>query len=236
MATIPEQLAAAPVTDALNGTREETIWPKLAWAGTSRGTFSTTGWNPSSGFTKLEPHETRDGAWFKTTKLTGGNAFVHLSLSSTTFTMVNATNGAGNPRTDGLWLFSTGEGTANGYQMLCVQNSESATVPYNWILKLYKYTAGTGSLIAESGVVTVNPNGAFGLARLNGKVGMWFRQEGASAFVAAGSEVTDATYTEGFSGIQGNGSNPRFVNFTTGLLTPESLLHVGKRKMLMGVG
>src|SRR5262249_31246928 len=64
-------------------------------------------------------------------------------------------------------------------------------------------------------------NDSFYALYYEGRVSMWHRS-GQGVPELVGSEVKDSTYTEGYSGFDGNGSNPKFVDFST-----NNILNIG---------
>lgn len=212
--TIAEQLAAAAVTDSLAAARTEEEWPIMGWAA-SRGTFgsSSVGWKPP-GYAKKEPTGSQGGAIYKVAKRTG-NSFVALSIQNT-YGLINT---VGEVRSFSVWLFTPGSGAnANGYQLKMMQASSGSGTPHKYKFQLSKYVEGTQTLFEETGEVTIETEGSFALAIQNGVLSMWRRETAASEWVQVGSEFSDATYTEGYSAIDGDGSNPILNNFKTGAL------------------
>jgi hypothetical protein len=215
MATIAEQLAAAGITDTLAAARTEEEWPIMGWAA-SRGTFGSgsLGWKPP-GYTKKEPTGSQGGAIYKVAKQSA-NAFVALAVANT-YGLINT---VGEPRTFSVWLFTPGSGVnANGYQLKLVQASSGSGAPHKYKFQLSKYVEGTQTLFEETGEVTIETEGAFALAMRGGKLSMWRRETAASEWVQVGGEFTDSAFTEGYSAIDGDGSNPVLNNFKTGALT-----------------
>jgi len=222
VASIPEQLAGAAVTDALTGSPGEEAWPKLGWA-SGRGTFNATGWHPP-GYSKYEPTESRGGTYYKAVALSGGNAFVLVTIP-TKYGLINT---AGEPRCFGAWLYATPSGAnANGYQLRLVQATSGEAEPNQYIFQLRRWVEGTPVLLAESAAVTINATGAFALAVIEGKLTMWRKETSAAGWAQVGAEAKDLSFTAGYSGIDGNGSNPTLTNFSTGTLLGEAATLTG---------
>lgn len=211
MPTIPEQLAAAAITDTLKGSPSEVAWPKLGWAST-RGTFEANGWKPP-GYNEWPPTHSFGGTYYATGGKYVGDAYVFLTIPST-YSLINTPY-----RSFSVWLFSGGNtAQANGYQLRMRQASSGSSEPHKYKFMLVKYVAGVETLIAESGEVTVNPGGAFALVKVGGVLTMWRRETAVSEWVQVGAEAgyADGAFTEGFSAIDGTGSNPVLANFGTG--------------------
>lgn len=230
MASIAEQLAALPVTDTLKHAAipAEGEWAKLAWAA-SRGSDSEAGWAPP-GYVKHEPDGSNGGWYLAASKITGGNGATVLSRSGT-FGFI----GGAEFRQFSTWLFTTGAGTANGYQLTAKQSATEN----KFLFRLAKYVAGAQTVLGESAEITMAADGSFAIVALGGKLSAWVKETAASAWVMVLGEFSDATFTEGFSGIDGNGSNPRVVNFSTGLMVEATApdppkLTVGRGDYLSG--
>lgn len=217
MATVAEQLKSASITDSLKYesllAAETAGWKKLVWATVIAGTWGASGWKPP-GYAKHEPDGSVGGAWLSNKKQTGGNSFAY--LVSPTFG-TNQAGGGAEPRQRSVWLYTTGEGMANGYQLRCKDTVVGSSIKY--MMRLSKYTAGAETLIKEV-EVEIEANGGFALASASGKLGIYIRKTEAASWVLVGAEeFADTTFKEGFSGVDGNGSNPTLINFATGVLT-----------------
>jgi hypothetical protein len=214
MPSIAEQLAAAPVTDTLKGSPTEVAWPKLGWAN-SRGTFSASGWKPP-GYSEWPPTHSFGGTYYATPGKSGGDAYVYLNIPVSYSLLSGAEY-----RSFSVWLFSGGNtAQANGYQLRLRQATSGTGSPKKYIFLLYKFVAGVGTLLAESGEVTIETGGAFALTKVGGKLAMWRREAAASEWVQVGADVEDAAFTEGYAAIDGTGSNPTLADFGAGAIAP----------------
>lgn len=219
MPTIPEQIAAAAVADTLKAARTEEEWPKLAWAA-SRGTFGSggVGWKPPT-FVNWPPTQSFGGAYFAAGGVLSGDAFVSLDIPNN-YSLIGGEEGE--YRSFSIWLFTNGAGTGNGYQLRLRQWSFSNSVPRLYKFVLSKFVKGEKTLIEESGEVTVETGGGFALAMLGGILTMWRRETAESEWVQVGKSNADTTFTEGYAGIDGNGSNPVLANLRWAALEPEA--------------
>ena len=209
MPTIPEQIAAAAVADTLGAARTEEEWPKLAWAA-SRGTFGSGsfGWRPP-GFVPWPPTQSVGGAYFAKGGQLSGDAFVSLDIQNTYFLIGGE---EGEYRSFSIWLFTDGAGTGNGYQLRLRQWSFGNVTPRLYKFVLSKFVEGEKTLIEESEEVAIETGGGFALAMLGGYLTMWRRETAESEWVQVGESNADETFTEGYAGIDGNGSNPILAN------------------------
>jgi hypothetical protein len=208
---IAEQLSGLAVTDTL---KHETIpgegeWAKLGWA-VDRGLDSSPGWGASS-FEAGKPAGSRSGWFYKPTKVTGGNVAVVLQRA-TAFSQIAE-------RQFSVWAFTTGEGAANGYQLVAFQTSTAD----RYVFKLRKWVAGAESRLGETPEVAMTSTGSFALVVVSGRVSAWVKETSSSPWTLVGFEFTDSTFTEGFSGVDGNGTNATLINFATAPLQPVPL-------------
>lgn len=209
MASIAEQLAAAAVTDTLKGSPTEAEWPKLGWSN-SRGSFGASGWKPP-GYSPWPPTHSEGGAYYAASKLKGGNAYVYFR-NPITYGLI----GGAEYRSFSLWLFSGG-GSAkpNGYQLRMQQVTSGP--PKTYIFMLIKFVEEAETVLAEE-AVAVETEGMFAIAKMSGLLSMYRKETAASAWVPVGAEIKDSSFVEGYSAIDGAGSNPTLDNFSTGLL------------------
>lgn len=204
MPTIPEQLGSLSILDSLKHAAVPGTMSNLPWQ-TAVGSWSeAAGWSPAS-FLENAPTNTRSGLYINTGKVSGNYG---LGLKKTTGSLAVAA------RQFEVWLFYQGAAAASGYQLRVIAEA-SGKVQY----KLTKWVEGTGTPLIESAKeLTFAENDSFFLARVGNKLGIYHRTgEGTPELV--GSEVEDTTFTEGFVGFGGNGSNPRLINLQGGALT-----------------
>lgn len=189
----------------------ESEWAKLGWA-SERGSDSETGWSPP-GYVKHEPDGSKGGWYLIGSKLAGVGGAVSVQRNNS-FSFI----GGAEFRQFSVWLFTTGTGTANGYQLTA---KNSATTD-KFIFRLSKYVAGAQTVLSESGEVTMGADGSMALVAIAGKLSVWVKETAASPWAMIGAEVSDVTFFEGFSGVDGNGSNAKLANFSVGLMTEGS--------------
>jgi hypothetical protein len=222
MATIAEQLSSMSVTDNLKHATMPETWVKWPWS-FNRGFDSESGWSPES-WTETVPHGSRSGWYWSPAKVKGGHGATILRR--------NGSFGHINLRQFSVWLFSEGGEKASGYQLVAWQTGAADSYTF----KLRKWVAGVESLLGETASVAMTGTGSFAVAALSGKVSAWVRQSEASSWTLVGSEVSDAAFSEGYSGVDGNGSNPLLIDFATAALTPASSGARSGSRFLLGVG
>lgn len=203
--SIATELQALAVTDSLKHAALPGTFTLLPWAGTTGSWSEANGWSPGGYLAEFEGAKagSRSGIYYNASKLTGGNAAVGLKKTA---------GGLTSPRQIGLWLFSAAGEKPTGYQLAMIAESAEKV---KFILR--KWVAGEATVLKEVTVVSFHENDSIYLVAKAGKVSMW-RREGEAEPVIVGTEVADATFTEGFSGVDGNGSNPALVNFATSTL------------------
>jgi hypothetical protein len=198
--TLGEMLATLPITDNLQHATQPTSLTALPWS-VSPGFWSFEGWSPDSYGTGPEAGS-RSGYYWNTEKLKGN---VTVGLKKTTGLLASS-------RQFAVWLFTEGGAKPSGYQLAVI--SETSTL-VTFVLR--KWVNGVETPLAEAKEVPFAEGDSFYLTSFGGKLSMW-RRPGTGTPLMVGTEITDSTFTEGYSGIDGNGSNPRLINFTTGVL------------------
>ena len=182
-------LEELPLLD--EGTSAETThyetgnWAKMPWC-TSPMQASSAGFHPT-GF------GTTSGSYWSATSFLGGIC---------TYKYVSG-SGIGQ-RDIGLWV-CLNAAEHNGYRVKFIDEpAEETTV--KWKAVLYKVTGGVESVMAESGELEPLIGRHFGLWNNGGTIEAWSQAEaGAWSLVVSHA---DSTYTTGFIGIDGAGSNP----------------------------
>lgn len=212
MSSFAAQLATLSVVDSLQHSPipGEAEWPKLAWAA-SRGSDLETGWKPPA-WVSHEPTGSQGGFYLPSLLLTGSAGAVSSQL--------HASYSLAESRLFSVWLFTTGLGAANGYQLTARQIPATG----KYIMRLAKYVEGAQTILSESPEVSIGVLGSFGLLGYGGKVSGWVRELPTSPFVCVTGEVADATFLEGHIGIDGNGSNPTLQNLAAGTILQASTL------------
>lgn len=173
----------------------------MPWS-VSNGTFSeTTGWSPPGFFEGLGG--LRGGYFDNRNRVSGSYA---VGVKKTTGSLQGL-------RQFDLWLFHQGGSKASGYHVAVLAEA-SGKVQY--ILR--KWTgASEPTIIFESAKeLTFSENDSFFLAYVDGMVEI-YHQAGAGTPELIG-QVEDSTYSEGYIGFGGNGSNPKLINLACGTL------------------
>src|SRR3954452_2257047 len=213
MPAIAEQLPAAALSDPLTGSPTEEAWPKLPWA-VSRGTFGVGGWTPPGYSAASAPTYSQGGAYYKAAAISGGSVFASLAIP-TTYGLIKE-EGATEDRKFSVWVFlDATDATADGYQLQLRQATTGEAKPNQYKFRLRKFVGGVATLLEETAAVTVEIGGAFALAVRERQLTMWRREGAATAWLQVGAEQADGTFTSGYSGIDGNGSNPTLKTFST---------------------
>lgn len=202
-ANIAEILEKAPVTDSLLHAALPASFSKIPWSG-SEGTISVSGWKPGSYATEYEGEKagSRSGIYYNTSKVEGGGGYVTIKVPA-----VSATS----PRQMGLWLFSEMTSTPSGYQIAVIGDGSTYT------FKLRKWVSGVETLLSETKSIPIENKGSFGLIARSGLVGAWYKKNEVATWSLV-NEVSSSTFKKGYSGTDGNGSNPTFSNFSTGTM------------------
>lgn len=202
--TIAEALTNASVTDSLKHAVLPASFTQIPWAGTA-GTDNESGFHFGSYLEEFEGAKagSRSGIYYNTSKVEGGGGFVTINV---------ATASAATPRQMGLWLFSEMTVNPSGYQVAVVGDGATYT------FKLRKWVAGVETLLGETKTIPIKSGGSFGLVAKNGLVGAWSKEAAATPWGLVGNEVVTSTFTKGYSGLDGNGSTPNMINFSTGTL------------------
>jgi hypothetical protein len=200
--TLADLLAMSPITDTLQHSSQPASFTALPWS-LWPGYWSTVGWSPE-GYATAAEAGSRSGYDWNTEKLSGN---VTVGLKKTTGPLTP-------PRQFAVWLFTEGGTKPSGYQLAVI--SETSTL-VTFVLR--KWVNGVETPLAESKEVPFAEGDSFYLASSGGKLSMW-RRAGTATPQMVGSEVAESTFTEGYSGFDGNGSNPRLINFTTRAIPP----------------
>ena len=202
-ATISEVLAKAPVTDSLLHASLPASFTKVPWAENS-GTISVSGWKAESYSAEYEGAKagSHSGIYYNTSKVEGGGGYVTIKVP---------TASASSPRQMGLWLFSEMTSVPSGYQVAVIGDGT------NYTFKIRKWVSGNETLLSETKSISIESKGSFGLIARSGLVGAWYKKNEAATWNLV-NEVSSSTFTKGYSGLDGNGSNPVFSNFSTGTM------------------
>jgi len=221
----PTQLSGLPVTDPLNSTTVNASWQPLtsgtAWQGpqnpdgavtltkyNSKGTFNASGWHPVG-------YGTVAGAWW--------NQQLSSSSSGGGTDSAIVTEATYNKASDildryvGLWADMPNPGDPSqttaqqGYQLVWVDTSSTSA----WQLQLVKWVNGTPTVLAQNNSFSFSANTTFALVTNagTGTVSAWTNS--GSGFTKQLS-ANDNTFSGGYSGIEGSGSNPSVTNFIAG--------------------
>lgn len=201
-----EEISLLPSVDSLNRSEEVLSnsgkWSALAWdsstTGHNTGRDTTEGWGPYDAFSTV------NGAYWNPSTFndkTGDAAAVTMQI-----TPLSA------ERYVALWLNMATPGSAKtGYQLRWTVVSGTT---YN--VTLSKYSGGTQTVLASNAAVAI-PNGAtLAISDTGGTVTAWQASGGSLASILSAS---DATFTNGYAGIEGSGNISRSINFKAGNLS-----------------
>lgn len=205
MQTIAAQLSALAVTDTLKHAAVPGTLTNIPWQVAVGSWSEAAGWSPSA-FTANPPTNTRSGLYLNTGKQSGDHA---VGLKKTTGSLAAA------ERQFEVWMCSAMGAKPSGYQLAVITNKTS-NGKVRFVLR--RFIEGEGITLYESTEeLPFNENDSFYLAKVGAKLLVYYRSgEGTPTLVGG---AVDATFTEGFAGFGGNGSNPRLINFTVGALT-----------------
>jgi hypothetical protein len=199
-----EMLASLSVIEAF--AREENPlsgggkWTRLSWAnypGRVAGSGTTGGWGPS------EAYPTVNGAYWNAASYRGegSGAAVAATLSASP---------ANSERWFSLWLDMSEPGLVqSGYELRFTQTATANT--YN--VTLSKWVAGMRTVLATASSYAFATQSSFALVDTGGTVSAWIDSgSGFTQLLYAG----DATYSSGYTGIEGAGNITRIRNFKAG--------------------
>ena len=175
-------------------------WTRLSWAnypGRVAGSGTTGGWGPSEAFPTI------NGAYWNPTSYRdeGSGAAVAATLS------VSPANAE---RWFSLWLNMSEPGLVeSGYELRFTQTATANT--YN--VTLSKWVSGMRTVLATASSYAFAPQSSFALVDTGGTVSAWIDSgSGFTQLLYAG----DATYSSGYTGIEGAGNITRIRNFKAG--------------------
>src|ERR1044072_7707723 len=195
-----EEVAALGTLDPLNRTENPLSnggkWSKLNWA-QDTGLDTASGWGPLT-FPALS------GAYWKphTFKDSTGNA--------ASVTLQNAPGVS--ERYLALWLNMPDPGSAKTrYQLHWMVNTDTST----YTVRLSKWVSGTKTVLASNASVSIPIGTTRALSDTGGTVAAW-RTEG--GILTSLLSASDTTYSSGYAGIEGAGSNGRISTFKAGAL------------------
>jgi hypothetical protein len=203
----PEEINHLPTLDSLNRTEPVLSnggkWGALAWdtstTGHNPGQDTTSGWGPWDSFSVV------NGAYW------GPSSFSDETGEAAAITM--QTSPGGTERYVALWLDMPSPGSVKtGYQLRWTYVSGTT-----FSVVLSKYSAGTQTTLASNAAVTI-PNGStLAISDTGGTVAVW---QGSGGSLTSILSAGDTSFSSGYAGIEGSGSNSRSVNFKAGPLTP----------------
>ncbi len=172
---------------------------------------STTGHNTgrvSGGWGPYDAYSAINGAYWQKTSFadTGAGTAVAATVAS----------GPGNNfpgRYFSLWLDMANPSSArSGYQLRFVETSLNV---YEVILA--KWTSGTETVLASKAGYSFAAKSQFALVDKGGTVSAWTNTSSEYRQILS---VGDATYTSGYTGIEGSGNESRLIEFRSGSLAP----------------
>lgn len=200
-ANVFQELELLPSLDALNRTELPLSgggdWSPLSWAANT-GLDTTSGWAPTNAF------PTVNGAfWAPATIVEKGGDAAALTMQTS-------------PGIEGryvsIWLGMPNPAvTKSGYQLRWTVNPGAAT----YTMKLSKWSSGTETVLASNPSLSIANGTRITLVDSGAAVEAFATSAGATTELLAAS---DATYGNGYVGIEASGSNSRSLNFSAGPL------------------
>lgn len=182
-------LEELPLLDA--GTNAEAThyetgnWSKMSWC-TASMRAAAAGFHPES-------FSTTTGSYWSATSFTGGAA---------TYKYVSGS--AIGQRYIAIWL-CLDAAAHNGYRIKFIEEPEEvSTLKFKAII--YRVTGGVETVLVESAEVETLVGKHFGAWNNNGVIEAWTQPEAGGWSLL--TSHADSTYTSGFIGIDGSGSNP----------------------------
>jgi hypothetical protein len=205
----PAASTEPPLLDALNRAEVPLSnggkWSPLAWAGGTHktGRDTSTGWGP------YDAYSTINGAYWSPATFSdagGGDAAA--------ITMQTAPGAES--RYVSLWLNMPNPATAkSGYQLRWTVNPNTTT----YAVKLSKWSAGTETVLASNGAVSIAAGSTLMISDAGGSVRAW---QGTGGNLTQILSATDAVYSSGYVGIEGSGNISRSQTFKAGSFSPKA--------------
>lgn len=198
--SVAEQLAAiaAAPTDTLKESPQPANFTKLPWASTA-GSWTTSGWKPP-GFTEGIEAGSAGAAYYNTAKQKAPAAAM----------VIHASGSDPEKRQWSAWAMASASAKPTGYQAVAV----GVTGEEHKVL-IREWNAGVLVRSAEAAGITLsNVNSGIAVVVGEGKAAVWTRKSGTEPWVERAS-IETTSFSEGFSGFDGNGSNPLMLNFAT---------------------
>lgn len=191
-----------PVTDTLMHLTQPATFQKLPWS-ESVGSWATSGWDGES-FVTYPKAGSRSGIQYLNKNV--GPACVSLRI--------NSSGTLSTERQVSVWLNSPNTGEQpNGYQLTAMEESGGAHT-FKFILR--KWVEGIETSIETISTKQLENTGSFGLTIKSGVLQAWLRSTAAVEWGKIGTEHIDKTFTEGYAGIDCNGTSLHYINFSTG--------------------
>jgi Ricin-type beta-trefoil lectin domain-like/Ricin-type beta-trefoil lectin domain len=203
MAGTGEEIEALPVLDALNRSEEVFSgggkWTALAWDNSTSshntGRDTTTGWGP------YDAWPTINGAYWNPASFSGSSAAA--------VTMPTSPGNA--ERYVSLWLdLGSPASTKSGYQLRWTVVSGTT-----YVVKLAKFASGSETVLASSALVTIPAGATMAISDTGGTITVW---QGNGSALTSLLSASDATYSSGYAGIEGEGNISRSTNFRAGVI------------------
>ena len=195
-----EEIDVLPAVDSLNRAESPLSnggkWTALNWA-TGTGADTTGGWGPSSAAPAV------NGAYWNPRVVDGRYG------DAAALTMQTPPGTSGHYVS--IWLNMPSPGSAkSGYQLRWALNADAT-----YTLKLSRWVAGSETVLASNPSVSIPAGTVLAIADTGAAVSAWRRQNGVFSSLLSAS---DATYANGYAGIEASGNASRSLGFEAGPL------------------
>ena len=164
-------------------------WSVLGWTKTAGAIYSRAdGWMPTEG-TSEAPESEASGAYWNAHEFVGPAVAVHIYAE-------NKRNYVA------LWCDTTGTGAKNGYRVMAVGTGSG----YGFRLVLQKWVEGSATTLGESSEIAfkgLSQENVVGMTASGGTVKAWYGTT--EETMAVKVEAADATFSRGYTGIEGTG-------------------------------
>jgi len=226
LAGTAEEISSLPVLDSLNRTESPLSnggkWSAPTWASNSSG--HATGQDTTSGWGPYDAYSTVNGAYWNPA------TFSDASGSAAAITMQISPEIK--ERYVSLWLDMANPGSVKGgYQLRWRELSSTTT----YKVTLSKWSSGTETVLAEQASVEIATGTTMAISDTGSTVTAW---KGTGGSLSSILSASDSSFSSGYAGIEGSGSNSRSKDFKAGALgspknPPDTTISAGPKGVVV---